>query len=537
VTQSAAPESSRGTLRVIGRGRAGGALSLGLERAGWMVRPSLGRGDDLSAAAEGVDLLVIATPDGSVSEVAGAVTPVAETLVVHLSGSLGPAALGAHSRRGALHPLVALPDAKTGARRITAGVWFAVAGDPAVHDLVADLGGQAIQVADEDRALYHAAATIASNHLVALLGQVERVAGSAGVPFAAYLDLVRATVENVAELGPAAALTGAVKRGDWDTVATHLTALPETEHRAYEAMVGEAARLAAVQPAFSNASALAEFDSVGVLRKALGAERANGRSIGLVPTMGYLHAGHAALIRRAAEECDAVLLSIFVNPLQFGPSEDLDSYPRDLERDRHIAETAGARFLFVPSRDEMWPGGAPAVSVSAGPLGNVLDGASRPGHFDGVATVVAKLFAIAGECRAYFGEKDFQQLQVIRRMVSDLALPVDVVGCPTVREVDGLAMSSRNAYLTAEERAVAPQLHRALQAGRDALLAGQTDPAEVSAAMIEVVSAEPAFDLDYAVAVQAADLSTPAQLHDEVRLLIAARLGRARLIDNLGVNL
>ena len=521
-------------LRVIGRGRAGGALSIALAGAGWEVLPALGRGDDLKEAAAGTDVLVIATPDSVVAEVAAAVSPMPSTLVVHLAGSLGTAVLGAHPRKACLHPLVALPDAETGARRLTAGAWFAVSGDPAVDSLVESLGGRSIEVADEHRTLYHAAATIASNHLVALLGQVERVAAEARVPFAAYLDLVEATVANVRELGPSAALTGAVRRGDWATVAAHVDALPEAERRSYEAMVDEAARLAG-RAVPQETRELETISGIAALRKTLEAERASGRRVGFVPTMGYLHDGHASLIQRAAAECDVVVVSIFVNPLQFGAGEDLDAYPRDLERDRRLATDAGAQFLFVPDRSEMWPGGSPSVSVAAGPLGNVLDGASRPGHFDGVATVVAKLFAIVGPCRAYFGEKDFQQLRVISQMVDDLALPVTVVGCPTVREADGLAMSSRNAYLGEAERERASTLYRALDAGRAALTNGSRDPLEVGRVMAETISADPTFDLDYAVAVQSEDLSVPAQLHDEVRLLVAARLGRARLIDNLGV--
>ena len=533
---AAARETEGLTLRVIGPGRAGRSMALALGSAGWTALPSLGRTDDLKAAADGADLLLIATPDAAVGGVAAQIAPRADTVVAHLAGSFGLDVLAGHPRRAALHPLVSLPDPETGAARLAAGAWFAVAGDHLVNRVVEDLGGRTITVRDEDRVLYHAAATIAANHLVALLGQVERVAADAGVPFEAYLDLVRATVENVASLGAAASLTGPVRRGDWTTVAQHLAALPEPERRAYEAMTDSAARLIGVSTP-ERTGGLSEHPTIGGFRKALDAERTAGRRVGLVPTMGYLHDGHASLIRRAAEECDVVAVTVFVNPLQFGPNEDLAAYPRDLARDREIAARAGAHHLFVPTADEMWPGGTPATTVSAGPIGERLDGASRPGHFDGVATVVAKLFSIAGECRAYFGEKDFQQLLVIRRMVADLAIPVEVVGCPTIRESDGLAMSSRNAYLTDSEREIAPLLHRALRAGAAAIEAGERDPASVSALMEEMISAQPGFELDYAVAVHAADLSVPPRLQDEVRLLAAARLGRARLIDSIGVTI
>ncbi|OWY60597.1 hypothetical protein B7486_68330, partial [cyanobacterium TDX16] len=211
----------------MGRGRAGGALAIALVDAGWDEAAALGRGDDLTNAAVGVDLLVLAVPDPVVAEVAAAVEPVPSTVVAHLAGSLALDVLAPHPRRASVHPLVALPSAELGAERLTSGAWFAVAGDPMAEQVVADLGGTAIEVDDEQRVTYHAAAVIASNHLVALLGQVERVAAEAGVPLDAYLDLVRATVDNVHALGPQAALTGPIARGDEATVARHLAALPE----------------------------------------------------------------------------------------------------------------------------------------------------------------------------------------------------------------------------------------------------------------------------------------------------------------------
>ncbi len=229
--------------RIIGRGRAGSALAIALDEVGWTIF-TLGRGDDPGAAAEGVDLVVIATPDAAIAEVAAAVRPSPTTVVAHLAGSLGIGVLGGHPRRGALHPLVALPDGPTGARRLRSGAWFAVAGDPLVESIAVELGGTPFEIADEHRAGYHAAAVIASNHLVALLGQAQRVGDASGVPFEALLDLVRATVDNVAELGPAAALTGPAARGDDDTIERHLAALDEDERALYAAMVAEARRLA-----------------------------------------------------------------------------------------------------------------------------------------------------------------------------------------------------------------------------------------------------------------------------------------------------
>ena len=186
--------------------------------------------------------------------------------------------------------------------------------------------------------------------------------------------------------------------------------------------------------------------------------------MGLVPTMGALHAGHLSLIRRAAADCDVVAVTDYVNPLQFGPAEDLGAYPRRLDEDCRLAAGAGADLLFAPTPDDMWPD-PPRTSVRVAGLTERMEGRSRPGHFDGVATIVAKLFALSGPCRAYFGEKDFQQLAVIRRLARDLSLPVEIIGCPTVRDPDGLALSSRNAYLDAAERAAAPCLYYGLAGG------------------------------------------------------------------------
>ena len=279
-----------------------------------------------------------------------------------------------------------------------------------------------------------------------------------------------------------------------------------------------------------------EIDTVAGLRGTLAEARLAGRQVGFVPTMGFLHDGHVSLMERAAAECDVVLASIFVNPLQFGANEDLDAYPRDLDRDRQLAEGAGVDLLFVPPLGEMYPEPM-ATNVSVSDVSARFEGASRPTHFDGVATVVAKLFNLSGPCRAYFGEKDFQQIAVVRRMVRDLSVPVEVVACPTVREPDGLAMSSRNAYLDATQRAAAPVLHRALTAGAGAIADGTIDVGEVRDTMREVTAAEPLAQVDY---LDVADPGSLEPLHaldhrrgSEVRLLGAIRIGSTRLIDNL----
>ena len=265
------------------------------------------------------------------------------------------------------------------------------------------------------------------------------------------------------------------------------------------------------------------IDTIEGFRKALDGARAAGREIGLVPTMGFLHAGHVSLMERAAVECDVVAASIFVNPLQFAVGEDLSSYPRDLDRDQELAAAAGVTFLFVPSVAEMYP--EPTLTaVSVADVSEGMEGSSRPGHFGGVATVVAKLFNIAGTCRAYFGEKDWQQLAVVRRMVHDLSFPVEIVACPTVREPDGLAMSSRNARLSPADREAATVISRALFAGRDALESG-ADPVDARRLVASVIEAEPRAAFDYAEVVDEGARR---------RLLAAARFGAVRLIDNVG---
>jgi pantoate--beta-alanine ligase len=268
-------------------------------------------------------------------------------------------------------------------------------------------------------------------------------------------------------------------------------------------------------------------------RQACEEARRRGGSVGFVPTMGFLHEGHASLLRGGRAEADFLAMSIFVNPLQFGPSEDLASYPRDMDRDLAVAEAEGVDVVFAPQTEEMYPGGLPEVSVEPGPLGDLLEGASRPGHFQGVCTVVAKLFGLVGPCRAYFGEKDAQQLAAIRRMVADLDMPVDVVACPTVREPDGLALSSRNLYLSAEERQAALCLYEALSLAARLAAGGEGDAEVIRKEMARRVEAEDLAELDYAAVVDEETFDEVDVLTRPSRALVAARVGKARLIDNL----
>jgi len=269
------------------------------------------------------------------------------------------------------------------------------------------------------------------------------------------------------------------------------------------------------------------------VRGSVAGARAEGKTVGLVPTMGALHDGHRALIKASVGECDFTVVSIFVNPTQFGPHEDLDKYPRDLERDAATCQAAGVDLVFVPSVEEMYDEAA-STTVQVARLTEGLCGAYRPAHFAGVTTVCCKLFNLVQPDRAYFGEKDYQQLVVIRQMVRDLDLPLDIVGVPTVREPDGLAMSSRNRYLSEQERRAAPALREALQQGAQAARAGASG-LEVERVVAAALAAEPLFTPQY---ISAVDPETLEPLEDRgARMVIAAAavLGRTRLIDNIKV--
>jgi len=273
--------------------------------------------------------------------------------------------------------------------------------------------------------------------------------------------------------------------------------------------------------------------AIAMARKVCDAARSAGRTVGFVPTMGAFHDGHVSLMRRARDQRDHAVVSIFVNPLQFRPGEDLSRYPRDEDRDLSIAGQLGVDVVFAPSVEEMYPAGRPEVTVDPGPLGDRLEGAARPGHFRGVATVVTKLFDVVGSSTAYFGEKDAQQLAVVRRMVRDLSLPIEVEGCPTVREPDGLATSSRNAYLSPEQRDAAGCLFLALSEAAQMARGGERDAATLVAAMAREIGATPEARIDYAAVVDDETFEEVATIAGPARALVAAKFGETRLIDNL----
>ncbi|MCH2556324.1 MAG: pantoate--beta-alanine ligase [Alcanivorax sp.] len=276
--------------------------------------------------------------------------------------------------------------------------------------------------------------------------------------------------------------------------------------------------------------------SVAEVRARVAQWRRDGRSVGLVPTMGNLHNGHLSLVHAARRECDAVVVSVFVNPTQFGPGEDFDAYPRTLDADADRLRDADVEVLFAPSVEEMYPLGANRSWVEVDDLGEYLCGADRPGHFRGVTTVVSKLFHIVQPDVAVFGEKDFQQLAILRRMTEELLFPIRIVGAPTAREADGLAMSSRNGYLTGQERALAPRLQHHLRQARQALEQGERDFRALEARTTQALE-EDGFGVDYVTVANARTLVPAAPGDRELVIAAAARLGKPRLIDNLTLTL
>ena len=275
------------------------------------------------------------------------------------------------------------------------------------------------------------------------------------------------------------------------------------------------------------------FQHIAALRTYLHGMRDEGKTVGLVPTMGALHEGHLSLFNRANSDCDLTVATIFVNPTQFGRNEDFDAYPRDLNHDLQLASNAGVGAVFHPSVDELYPAGF-QTTIALLQISSMLEGAHRPGHFEGVATIVNKLFNIVQPDRAYFGMKDYQQLTLIEKMVSDLNLHLDIVAIPTMRDANGLALSSRNKYLSPEEKQAALVLHKTLKKAESALLDGETDPATLLASLNSEIDAEPLVKRDYLELVNPETLLPVSTLSDATTLVVmAVRIGKTRLIDNL----
>jgi pantoate--beta-alanine ligase len=274
--------------------------------------------------------------------------------------------------------------------------------------------------------------------------------------------------------------------------------------------------------------------TIASMKKFSAAQKRRGKKIGFVPTMGYLHAGHISLIKQAVKECDVVVASIFVNPTQFGPKEDLKKYPRDFKRDAKMLKKAGVDAIFYPDPKAMYPKGYKTY-IYVRELGDVMCGKTRPGHFEGVATVVAKLFNIVMPDAAYFGKKDFQQQIIIKKMVADLNMDVKIVSLPTVREADGLAMSSRNTYLEPDERSNAAIINRSLLAAKKLIGSGVSDASKIKKAIAKLIATKRGIKIDYITIRDAKTFDEAAKIKGKVFIAIAAYVGRTRLIDNIEI--
>jgi pantoate--beta-alanine ligase len=475
-------------VQVVGAGRVGSALAARLAERGFAVD------------TDEPELVLFCVPDRAIAEVARSVAP--GPWVAHVSGATPLSALDPHARRFGLHPLQTFTRDR-GPEQLD-GAFAAVTAETdearAVATWLAEtLGLRPFPLQDSRRVLYHAGASVASNFVVTLRRAAGRLVAHAGVPPEALDPLMRRTIENDFQL------TGPVSRGDWETVRAHDAAIRLAEPAlagAYRELVRTTALL---ETGDGPRGAAAVARTVEEVREAL---LRNGGVVGLVPTMGALHDGHRALLRAAREECDTVVMSLFVNPAQFGEGEDLARYPRDESHDLAIAAEEGVDVVFAPAAEELYPPGH-ETWIDVERLGAVLEGEHRPGHFRGVATVCCKLFGIVRPQRAYFGQKDAQQAAVVRRMVEDLHLGVGLRVVPTVRDADGLALSSRNAHLSPADRERALALPRAL---------ATRDPERAS----ELLAAD-GLDVDY---VAVADFDPPV-------LAAAVRVGGTRLIDNV----
>ena len=486
-------------IKVIGaRGRVGAAVAARLAERGLRL-------DDPAP-----DLVLLCVPDRAIPDVAREVEP--GPWVAHVSGATPLAALAPHERRFGVHPLQTFTS-RRGPEQLD-GAWAAVTAESmearAVGRWLAELLGlQPFDLDDGRRALYHAGAAIASNYVVTLRRAGGSLLEAAGAPPEGLDPLMRRTIDNDFEL------TGPIDRGDWETVDRHLAVI-RAERPELEPMYSALADLTASQAGRTRRSTSAGLPGEGrrpaVTRtiaavRALLAPRRAGR-VALVPTMGALHDGHLALLRAAREAADTVVMSLFVNPSQFGDDADLASYPRDEEHDLEQAAAVGVDVVFAPTVDEMYPPGF-QTWVDVTELGAVLEGEHRPGHFRGVATVCLKLFTIVRPDLVFFGQKDAQQVEVLRRMIHDLALETELHVVPTVRDADGLALSSRNAALDPEERRRAGALPRALRT---------RDPGRARAILDDA-----GLEVDY---VEVAPFDPPV-------LAGAVRVGSTRLIDNV----
>ena len=567
---------------VVGAGRVGAVLAHVLRGTGHVVIGASGVSrasrDRIAGLLPGVpvleveqvveraELVLLTVPDDALEPLVAGLASLGRfhegQLVVHTAGRFGTEVLAPARDAGAIplaiHPAMTFTGTDIDVARLV-GAPFAVTAEevalPIAIALVVELGGEPVVLPEQARPRYHAALSHASNHLVTLIAQARSTLATIdGVDPALVGPLAQAALDGAVHRGDAA-LTGPVSRGDAGTVAEHVATLAALDGQpdvlpAYRALAQATAERATRTGLLTQAQAtevLLALDgsparrtgepprlvsTIAELRQALTSRR---RAV--VMTMGALHEGHLALVRRAAQQAEEIVVTIFVNPLQFGAGEDLERYPRTLEADlAQLAETGVVDLVFAPSVAEMYPDGEPRVTLHGGAMGEVLEGAARPGHFDGMLTVVNKLLHLTRPDVSVFGQKDAQQLALVRRMVADLDMGVEILAEPIVREPDGLAMSSRNAYLSPLERQAALVLSGAMRAGAGAAAQG---PKAVLAAARQVLSgADALVEVDYLALVDPATMETPEPAHagDATLLAVAARVGRTRLIDNAMVD-
>lgn len=587
--KSLTPVTDRpGRLRIgiVGAGRVGAVLGHALQGSGHRIIAASGASPqsqerievllagvpivDPDAALSGADLVLLTVPDDALAPVVqglaklGSFTP--GQIVVHTAGRYGLDVLAPAAEQGAIpiaiHPAMTFTGTSMDLGRLD-GAPFAITANPAMlpiaQALVVEMGGDPIMLPDGAHDAYHAALAHGANHLVTLISQARRILEAAGVQESGALltPLLNAALEGALVSGDSA-LTGPIRRGDAGTIDTHLAALARTspETLATYRELARATVTRAVESDFLSPERGVEI--IDLLEAAPGSgegssaspgegSRAGGTRIvttitdlvaamtprprAVVMTMGALHEGHLELVRQARERAEEVVVTIFVNPLQFGEGEDLATYPRSLEEDIAKLTALGVDVIFTPSAEEMYP--RARVRVDAGGIGTVLEGAARPGHFDGMLTVVHKLLGITGADVALFGQKDAQQLTLIRAMVEDLNMGTQIVAVPIVRDADGLALSSRNAYLSAPERRAALILPRAIRAGEQAAAAGASPERTLAAARHAFAAHEESVELEYLVLVDPETMRpVESEAPSSALLAIAATVGNTRLLDN-----
>ncbi len=562
---------------VVGAGRVGAVLAHALRGCGHEVTAVSGASAESRERIEvllpevpivdpddvlkGNDLVLLTVPDDVLPDVVagfaklGLFSP--GQIVVHTAGRYGTDVLAPATEQGAIpiavHPAMTFTGTSVDLGRLE-GAPFAITAGPAMlpigQALVVEMGGEPIVLPDEAHEVYHAALAHGANHLVTLVSQARRILERAGVQETGKLfaPLLGAALEGALVSGDYA-LTGPIRRGDVGTIAAHVEALARTNpeilptyRELARATTSRALELDFLSPAaavqivdvLEGTNAAADIAAPGT-RVATTISELHGlltrRRRAVVMTMGALHEGHLELVREAKRRAEEVVVTVFVNPLQFGENEDLDAYPRTLAADVEKLTTLGVDVVFAPTVQEMYP--QRRITLRAGEMGTVLEGAARPGHFDGMLTVVNKLLGITRPDVALFGQKDAQQLALIRAMVADLNLDVDIVSVPIVRDRDGLALSSRNAYLSATERESALILPRTIRAGEEAAAAGAGPEGTLAAARHEFSSHADDVRLDYLALVDPATMTAyEAGTEEPALLAIAATVGNTRLLDN-----